>query len=70
MTKVEARIHELIGKVDEYSRTEDERRTVVVKEDLVKSIRYTYASSPTKTTEKILLNLISHYINQIEGEWS
>jgi len=70
MTKVEARIQELIGKVDEYSRTEDERRTVVVKEDLVKSIRYTYSGNPTKKTEEILLNLISHYINQIEGEWS
>ena len=70
MAKLEAGIQELISKVDEYARTNDGRRTVVVKEDLVKSIRNTYASSPTKKTEEILLNLISHYINQIEGEWS
>jgi len=70
MTKLEAGIQKLISKVDEYSRTNDERRTVVVKEDLVKSIRNTYAGSPTEKTEEILLNLISHYINQIEGEWS
>tara|TARA_Y100000296_G_C5170212_1_gene256877 strand:+ start:2121 stop:2369 length:249 start_codon:yes stop_codon:yes gene_type:complete len=82
MTKLEAGIQKLISKVDEYARTDDERRTVVVKEDLVKAIQNTYTNSLAEmkdygdpdgfiiTVEQTLLSLIQHYINQIEGEWS